>query len=74
MNITRVRLLLTVSRNLYHDGHKQFLAVRTNGCAYDVMLLPSGVSLSSVRLSSVSYVLWLNGTVRPRAKVTVDSA
>ena len=61
---------------IYHDGHsndghKQFLAVRMNGCAYDAMLRPSGVSLSSVCLSSLSYVFWLNGASKV-TKVTIE--
>jgi len=52
-----------------YDGHKQFLAVTV--CAYDAMLRPSGVSLSSVCLSSLSYVFWLNGASKV-TKVTIE--
>jgi len=47
----------------------QFLADRTNGRAYATVLRLS-VSLSIVCLYSVTYGGW---TVRPSAKVTIDS-
>ena len=57
-----------------YDSHKHwFLADRTNGLPYAALLRPSAWRRSVVYLSVVCNVC-IVATVRPRAKVTIDSA